>query len=154
MRILLVSDTHGNNEALDILKVMYPKMDLYLHAGDSESDAFSIEPFRAVKGNCDYFGDFLNYIVIPTPYGNLFMQHKPIPNSQLMKEYNVKIFVCGHTHQRQYFEENGIVYINPGAIAFARDKYYYSYAILDIDEKNVKVEFHTLDEDIPKKKTI
>lgn len=154
MRILLVSDTHGNNEALDILKVMYPKMDLYLHAGDSESDAFSIEPFRSVKGNCDYFGDFLNYLVIPTPYGNLFMQHRPIPNSQLMKEYDVKIFVCGHTHVRQHLVENGIVYINPGAIAFARDKYYYSYAILDIDEKNVKVEFHTLDEDIPKKQTI
>ena len=152
MRILLVSDTHGNNEALDILKVMYPKMDLYLHAGDSESDAFSIEPFRSVKGNCDYFGDFLNYLVIPTPYGNLFMQHRPIPNSQLMKEYNVKIFAYGHTHVRKYSRESGIIMINPGAISFARDQYDYSYALVNIEKDKLDVEFHTLAELISKEK--
>ena len=58
MKILLVSDTHGNNVALDALVKKYPNMDLYLHCGDSESDEYSIYPFRSVKGNCDYFGDF------------------------------------------------------------------------------------------------
>lgn len=150
MKILLISDTHGNNEAIDILKTMYPKMDLYLHAGDSESDAFSLEPFRCVKGNCDYFGDFPEYLVIPTPYGNLFMQHHPIPNLQLLKQYDVRIFVYGHTHVRQFINEGGIIFVNPGAISFSRDKYYYSYAILTITEQNVEIEYHTLDEDIPK----
>ena len=150
MNVLLVSDTHGNNEALDLLAKTYPNMDLYLHAGDSESDPYSIEPFRSVRGNCDYFGDFLDYIIAPTPYGNLLMQHKPNPKADLLYKNNIKIFVFGHTHVRKFYEENGLVCINPGAISFARDKYDYSYAILHIDDKNVNAEFHTLEEIISK----
>ena len=152
MKILLVSDSHGNNEALDLLVKNYPDMDIYLHLGDSESDEFSIYPFRAVKGNCDYFGDFQDYLVIPTPYGNLFAQHKPTPNSKLLKANDVKIFCYGHTHVRFYEEVNGIICINPGAISFARDKYDYSFAILNITSEKVDVEYHSLEELISKSK--
>jgi len=151
MRILLVSDTHGNNEALDYLAKQYPDVDLYIHCGDSESDEFSIYPFRSVKGNCDYVGDFPDYLVIPTPYGNMFVQHKPNPNSDLLRKYDTKIFAYGHTHVRKYSDELGIICINPGAIAFARDKYDYSYAILEVETQKVEVTFHTLDETISKK---
>ena len=146
MKILLVSDTHGNNESLDYLVKKYPNMDLYLHCGDSESDEFSIHPYRSVKGNCDYIGDFPMYLIIPTPYGNMMVHHKPLIDSNVLRDNNAKIFVYGHTHRREFTKENGIYLINPGAISFARDKYDYSYAILDISEKEVKVDFHTLDE--------
>ena len=150
MKILLVSDSHGNNEALELLVKTYPNMDLYLHAGDSESDPYSIEPFRSVKGNCDYFGDFLERLVIPTPYGNMLVQHQPNPSTDVLYKKNIKIFVYGHTHVRHLYEEDGLICINPGAISFARDKYDYSYAIVTIDEKHVDVEFHTLEEIISK----
>ena len=45
MKILLVSDSHSDYTALDQLAAKYPNMDLYLHAGDSEQDEFSIKPF-------------------------------------------------------------------------------------------------------------
>lgn len=151
MKILLVSDSHGNNEALDLLVATYPNMDLYLHAGDSESDEYSIYPFRSVKGNCDYFGDFLDHLVIPTPIGNMFVQHRPIPNSDLLREHKVKIFVYGHTHVRKLDKSNDIIVINPGAISFARDRFDGSYAILDITEKNVDVKFYVLTDIISKK---
>lgn len=151
MKVLLVSDTHGNNEALDLLVKHYPNMDLYIHCGDSEADEYSIYPFRSVRGNCDYFGDFQDFLVIPTPYGNMFVQHKPNPNPDLLRKYNAKIFAYGHTHVRKYIDESGLICINPGAIAFSRDSYYYSYAILEIDEKKVNVIFHTLDEIVSKK---
>lgn len=151
MQILLVSDTHGNNEALDYLVKQYPNVDLYLHLGDSESDEYSIYPFRSVRGNCDHFGDFPDYLVIPTPLGNLFAQHKPNPNPDLLRKYDVKIFVYGHTHMRKYIDELGIISINPGAISFARDRYDYSYAILNIDKEKCEVIYHTLDESISKK---
>ena len=146
MKILLVSDTHGNNEALDYLVRKYPNMDLYLHCGDSESDEFSIYPYRSVKGNCDYIGDFMMRLVIPTPYGNMVVQHKPIIDASFLRDNNAKIFVFGHTHRREFKKENGIYMINPGAIAFARDKYDYSYALLNINKDKVEIEFHTLDE--------
>lgn len=151
MKILLVSDSHGNNEALNMLLKQYPNMDLYIHCGDSESDEFSLYPYRSVQGNCDYAWDYPSYLIIPTPYGNMFVQHKPVPNSDLLREHEIKIFAYGHTHVRKYKVEAGIVSINPGSISFARDKYDGSYAILDIDEKEVKVEFHTLEEIISKK---
>ena len=151
MKILLVSDSHGNNEALNLLLKQYPKMDLYVHCGDSESDEFSLYPYRAVQGNCDYSWDYPEYLVISTPYGNMFVQHRPLPNSELLRKYNVKIFAYGHTHVRKYSIEQGIVCINPGSISFARDKYDASYAILDIDEKEVKVEFHTIEELLSKR---
>ena len=146
MKILLVSDTHGNNVTLDALVKKYPNMDLYLHCGDSESDEYSIYPFRSVKGNCDYFGDFNDYLIIPTPFGNMFVQHKPNPNPTLLKENGIRIFCYGHTHRRQFENHLGIIVINPGAISFARDKYDYSYAILNIEPDKVDVQFHTLDE--------
>ena len=146
MKILLVSDTHGNNDALDYLVKKYPNMDLYLHAGDSESDEYSIFPFRSVKGNCDYFGDFLYQLIIPTPYGNILMRHKPEVDEQTLRDNQIKIFIFGHTHRREFKKEGELYIINPGAISFARDKYDYSYALLDITDKTVTVDFHTLEE--------
>mgnify|MGYP003297992236 CR=1 FL=1 len=55
MKILLVSDTHGNNEALDKILKIHPDMDLYLHLGDSESTPELLRPFVTVKGNCDFY---------------------------------------------------------------------------------------------------
>ena len=151
MKILLVSDTHGNNEALDYLLKQYPNMDLYIHCGDSESDEFSIYPYRSVRGNCDYVGDFPMHLIIPTPMGNMLVQHRPNPDVSLLRNNDIKIFTYGHTHQRRFNEESGLYIINPGAISFARDKYDYSYCILNIEEGKLTVDFHTLDEKLSKK---
>ena len=144
MRILLVSDSHSNYDALDRLAQMYPNMDLYLHAGDSEQDEFSIKPFISVKGNCDHYYDFPNYLVIPSPAGNIYVQHTPSISKSVISEHNAKIVIHGHTHTRKNEVVNGILFINPGAISYARDKYDGSYAIIEIEDMSVKVKFYTL----------
>lgn len=144
MKILLISDSHGNNEAIDKLIKKYPNFDLYLHAGDLESDYQSIHPFDCVKGNCDYFIDLPERRIISTPIGYLYMQHLPFPDRKIMKDYDVKIFIHGHTHRRRFELIDGVYYINPGSISYARDGYDLSYAIVEIDEKSVKVEFKSL----------
>ena len=144
MKILLVSDSHSNYEALDRLYKMYPKMDLYMHAGDSEQDEFSIKPFIAVRGNCDHYYDFPNFLVIPSPYGKIYVQHTPYVSKSVINEHNAKIVIHGHTHTRRNENINGILFINPGAISYARDKYEGSYAILNIEKNNVEVKFYTL----------
>ena len=146
MKILLVSDTHGNNDCIDILPVLHPEIDLYLHLGDSESDEYSLMPFRSVMGNRDFYPNFPENLLIPTPYGNLFASHFPFVSDKFLKEKEVKIFVHGHTHYREHIVRDGVIIINPGAISFARDKYELSYAILEITKEKVNVEFHTLDE--------
>lgn len=144
MKILVCSDSHGNDTALDELAIRYPTCDLYLHAGDSESDEWSIKPFLSVAGNNDYKGDFPERRIIDTPFGALLIQHYPKIPLDIVIQYNIKIFIHGHTHRRKNEEENGLKIINPGAISFPRDSHDLSFVILEIDEKEVKVNFHSL----------
>jgi len=144
MKILVVSDSHSDYNSLDRLYNMYPNIDLYLHAGDSEQDEFSIKPFISVRGNCDHYYDFQNYFVIPSPIGNIYVQHYPQISKSVINEHNVKVVIHGHTHTRRNEWINGILYINPGAISFARDKYDGSYAILTIENNDIEVKFYTL----------
>ena len=145
MKILLVSDSHGDYETLDHLYHIYPDMDLYLHAGDSEQDEWSIKPFISVRGNCDHYYDFPNFLVIPSPVGNIYVQHTPFVSKSVLSEHNPKIVIHGHTHIRRNEIKNGILYINPGAISYARDAYDGSYAIIDIKENNkIEVKFYKL----------
>ena len=144
MKILLVSDSHSDYQALDELAKKYPNMYLYLHAGDSEQDEFSIKPFISVRGNCDHYYDFPNYLVIPSPKGNIYVQHTPYVSKSVISEHNAKIVIHGHTHTRRFETKQGIVFINPGAISYARDKYDGSYAILTIEDNKLEVKFYTL----------
>ena len=144
MQILLVSDNHGNFDALDKLLKKYPNMNLYLHAGDLEGDENSIRPFDCVKGNCDHFSNLPEKRIIQTPYGPLLMTHSPDVALKTIKENNIKIFIHGHTHRRRFECIDGIYYINPGAISFSRDGFDLSYAIVNITSEIVKVEFKSL----------
>ena len=144
MKILLVSDSHSDYASLDRLAAMYPEMDLYLHAGDSEQDEWSIKPFISVRGNCDHYYDFPIFLIIPSPYGNIFVQHLPFISKSVIAEHNAKIVIHGHTHTRRNEMKNGILYVNPGAISYARDKFDGSYAILDIESNSVDIKFYTL----------
>ncbi len=144
MKILLVSDSHNDYASLDRLVNLYPNMDLYLHAGDSEQDEWSIKPFISVRGNCDHYYDFPEHLIIPSPYGNILVHHTPHISQELVHKHNVKIVIHGHTHTRRNEKKNGILYVNPGALNYARDKFDGSYAILDIESNSVDIKFYTL----------
>ena len=119
-------------------------MDLYLHAGDSEQDEWSIKPFISVRGNCDRYYDFPEYLIIPSPYGNIFVQHTPYVSKELLNKHNAKIVIHGHTHIRRNEIKHDILYVNPGALSYARDKFDGSYAILNIESNTVDIKFYTL----------
>lgn len=145
MKILLVSDSHGNNEALEHLVKMYPDMDLYLHLGDSESDPEMLYPFVTVRGNCDYFSSADDKFMIHTEVGYLFATHKPqVFPKNFLEENNIKIVCFGHTHKRKFEIIDNIVYINPGSISYSRDGHDLSYATLEIENNSVKHAFNTL----------
>lgn len=142
MKILLVSDSHGNNEALDKLIKKHPDMDLYLHLGDSESTPEMLRPFVTVKGNCDYFSDADEKFLIRTEVGYLFATHKPpYVDQQAAEEQGIKIICHGHTHKRRFEKIKNILYINPGAISYSRDGNDLSYLIIEIKQGEVKHTF-------------
>ena len=142
MKILLVSDTHGNNEVIDRLVKKHPDMDLYLHLGDSESTPEMLRPFVTVKGNCDYFSDANDKFIIRTEVGYLFATHKPpLINQKEAEKSGIAIICHGHTHKRRFEKIGNIVYINPGAVSFARDGHDLSYLILKIETNRVEHTF-------------
>jgi len=145
MKILLASDSHGNNEALKQIVKIHPNMDIYLHLGDSESDEYGISPFISVRGNMDYFCNYQDYIIIPTPLGKLFATHKPpfIGQIKLLSD-DISIVCHGHTHKRRFEKVENIIYINPGSISFPRDGNDLSYCIIEITKTEINNEFYSL----------
>ena len=69
MRILVLSDTHGDKDAIDRLLNKEYSFDRVFHLGDNVRDAHYIEDSTglsvdSVPGNCDYSGDSTVSIVM------------------------------------------------------------------------------------------
>ena len=131
MKILLVSDTHGHDEIYQELYRIYPKMDLYLDAGDSQVDQESIYPFISIKGNCDYYPFDERYRVY-TPEGYLLMKHKPHFSKEEIE--NNRFLIHGHTQRVDVYTENGHTFVCPGSTHLSRDISDGSYIILSIED--------------------
>ena len=131
MKILVVSDSHGDEKILKELVNTYPNMDYYLHAGDSGLDRDSLYPFESVKGNTDYY-PFDELIRIYTPIGYLLMKHKPSFTNEQIKDN--KFLVNGHTHQYKFYIEGDKVFLNPGSTTIPRDNTNGTFMIMDINE--------------------
>ena len=145
MKILLISDTHGKNDVIDYLYRLYPNMDLYLHAGDSCAESFSLYPFQSVKGNCDFDYNLSERFLTSTPYGNLLMKHVPNMSYEELKKQNIKIYIFGHLHERHFYNKDGIYYISPGSTSREKDQYNNGYMILEVTSEKVEGTFYDLD---------
>lgn len=131
MKILVVSDSHGDEKILKELVNAYPNMDYYLHAGDSGLDRDTLYPFESVKGNTDYY-PFDELFRIYTPLGCLLVKHKPtFTNEQIQ---NNKFLINGHTHQYKFYIEGDKVFLNPGSTTLPRDDTNGTFMIMDIKE--------------------
>lgn len=141
MKIVVISDTHGDLSALRKVAMVEYDADCYLHAGDVEAAPGDIAPFVAVKGNCD--GGFAEYpfrFEMDTPFGKLHMEHYPIYGSMMMRvlhEDGVRIFIHGHTHEREEEIVEGVRVYCPGSLVFPHDHPTGTYLVLKIDEKTV-----------------
>ena len=144
MKILLISDSHGDLQSLKTIANMHPNMDRYIHAGDSERTIEEIAPFMSVKGNCDYMSNFPNQIILDTPMGKMMIRHSPYLKDYEIDNLKIKIYVYGHTHYKHFEKINDVYYINPGSISRPRDDTKGSYAILEISNSDIKVEFKDL----------
>ena len=136
MKILLVSDSHGDERILKELVTHYPNMDYYLHAGDSGLDRDTLYPFESVRGNTDYY-PFDDLLRIYTPMGYLLIKHKPGFTIEQIK--NNKFLVNGHTHQYSFYVEQNKVFLNPGSLALPRDKTNGTFMIMNIEKEKATI---------------
>lgn len=154
MRIIVASDSHGNNEILDLIRSHHPEADLFLHCGDICDDPLYYPDWVIVQGNNDYWRDLPERRIFKVGEHRLLAEHSHHCSYYHREKSLVKIaeinacdIVCfGHTHHSYFSYKDGVYLLNPGSTTFPRDGNPPSYAILDINER-VRAEIIFLNED-------
>lgn len=133
MRVLIISDTHGSHRNLEKVIERTKDIDLLIHLGDTEGKEDTIEalvdcPSYIIGGNNDFFSDLPREKEFELEGRHIFITHGH-PYCVAMgeeylrkaaKEREADIVMYGHTHRPAYSEEDGIIVLNPGSIAYPR----------------------------------
>lgn len=145
MKIVVISDTHGNVDLIKMVRYINSDADMFLHCGDSGLPPEQIDGFASVKGNCDYFDYPLNKL-LKTPYGNIYIEHgnRYTLTDKYILSKNAIIFLHGHTHCH-YVKKVGNCYVaNPGSLTKPRDGSNGTYLVIFIEKDKIKFEFKEL----------
>ena len=146
MRILIISDSHGRTENIELLKKKEGKFDLILHCGDGVSDFDFISDYLKAKitgisGNCDIFSREPSYvnldiegIKVHIEHGNKLPVFSDINLLDFAEKNGYDIILYGHTHVQKKISRNGHFVVNPGSISRPRDGFP-SYTVMTTDGK-------------------
>ncbi len=148
MKILVVSDTHGQSRELkEVIKKTKP-FDYLIHCGDTEGldDEIRREagcPCTIVRGNNDFFSDTEMEEVIEFGTCRIFVTHGHHYGVSLgterirdeAKDRQCNIAIYGHTHRPVLDRTDPeLTVLNPGSLALPRQEGRQpSYLIIDID---------------------
>ncbi|MBQ7066980.1 MAG: metallophosphoesterase family protein [Lachnospiraceae bacterium] len=148
MRVLIVSDTHRQND--NFLRVVERErpIDLVIHCGDSEGSEYLICessgcPVHIVCGNNDFFSELPReieleigkYKALITHGHNYYvsMDNETLKKYAMSKDKNLVFY--GHTHRPVIDIKKNIIAINPGSLSYPRqDGKRPTYIIMDISE--------------------
>lgn len=140
MRILVVSDSHGDAYALYNAILQQPSAQVVIHLGDGESDmgqAMGLcenKRVISVRGNCDW-GSLLPALALERVAGRLlycthgYAENVKYGDGQLRQQARAckaDIALYGHTHRAVTDYEDGLYLMNPGSVANGE------YGIIDI----------------------
>ncbi|WP_077621326.1 metallophosphoesterase [Sediminibacillus massiliensis] len=155
--VLIMSDSHGLEAEVQEIKQRHRgEVDQFIHCGDSELDADSVElsDFMKVAGNCDFdsrlpeeqkfsVGD-MEFLVV---HGHLHqVKTSLMPLSYRAEELGAQIVCFGHTHYAGAERVENKLFLNPGSIRLPRGRKEKTYAILKWTTKSeIDVEFYTVD---------
>lgn len=153
-KILLLSDTHRDDQTFLKIKEKYPDAVLKIHAGDSccPKDDPLIQDMLVVKGNHDRT-DFPEYIVHPPFFichGHTFRVYATFDQMiEQAKAHHCSIIIHGHTHIPYDKIICGVRIINPGSVLINRGDYGFgTYAIMDEYSGKVNFYHHLTHEDV------
>ncbi|WP_054750870.1 YfcE family phosphodiesterase [Lacticaseibacillus thailandensis] len=156
MKILVASDTHGDDLILQELLTEYPHMDGYFYCGDSELRASNplFQQWQAVQGNMDYDPDFPLTLTAHVAGHTIFMAHghkyavgwrrdELVAAGQAV---GADVILYGHTHVALAEVHQGILVVNPGSISQPRGELASlggMYAVVTVDDDGRRVEYGT-----------
>lgn len=142
MKLLIVSDTHGDVRALRRAVDIEKDANAVIFLGDGLRDAETLQDERpalrlyTVRGNCDLtlsatagaltsFGGVLFFYT----HGNLYSVKTgltELAEAAAAREAEVALF--GHTHYQTLEEHNGVILFNPGSLSTWQGEGHYGIA--------------------------
>lgn len=146
MKIVVLSDTHGNFNGFENVVQNNKDADLFLHLGDGALEYFKIKeiykstPMFMVKGNCDFYNlpkekkFTFNGVSLFICHGDAFNVKQGLNEYvTFAKEKKFNIVAYGHTHKRFIQKEEDLCVFNPGSLTLPRTLGP-SYAVLTIKD--------------------
>ena len=147
MRILVVSDTHGNDGNLRRAILAQPKAEVVIHLGDGEEEmeraksSFPDKTFLAVKGNCDLASSLPPLGEFTAEGVKIFYTHGHLDGVKsgqytivcAARERGAQVLLYGHTHNAFTDYEEGLYMMNPGSLS----GWQASYGTLDITPQGI-----------------
>lgn len=150
MKILVVSDTHGDSTALEKVVNRYDDINTIIHLGDGEEDVENLKNkfikkyVYSVCGNCDCRANSPDIIEIKVEgkkilatHGHMFKVKKNLEKIlEEAKRKGANIALYGHTHIPRSDFKDGIYLMNPGSL----HSYAGNYGILNIENDEISMQ--------------
>ena len=148
MKILIVSDTHGNHRNFDKMLAREGEIDMLLHLGDVEGGELYIEgtagcPVYFVSGNNDFFANLPLEEELQIGKYKILMTHGHAYHvsrgtgvlRRVALERGIQIAMYGHTHRSDLEEDKDLIILNPGSLSYSREHGVKgSYIVMEIGE--------------------
>lgn len=148
MKVLVISDSHGNLDNVEKVIKNNERFDMVIHLGDIIGQDDTLKnmcecPIITVKGNCDYYTENkvtevfeLENNKIMATHGHYYSVDWGLDKLYYgAQERHCNIAMYGHTHVPEIFEQGDVTIINPGSISRPRQlNHRPSYIVMDIDE--------------------
>jgi len=153
MKIIVVSDSHGDEKYLQLIRNRhFHEGDLFIHCGDSElmGEHKSIQGYLTVRGNCDVDKQYpLDRIQKLNHQDTLFMTHGHCYDVKYSMqrlfykalEVGATIVCYGHSHCIGAEMNDGILFVNPGSLVLPRNTREKTYATITLNSHEVEIEY-------------
>lgn len=153
MRIVVMSDTHGETASIQQVRHYVGPVDAVFHCGDSELDNQHevLENAFVVRGNCDWDSSFPEEVITEIKGVKIFMAHGHLyqvkstllPISYRSQEVGAELVLFGHSHLLGAEQIDGTVFVNPGSLEYPRGRVEKSYAIIEKSLEKWTVTFYS-----------
>lgn len=128
MRVLVVSDSHGNVDNM-VRAVEWVQPDYVLHLGDCQRDLEALRrefpglAMEGVPGNCDWGSYDQKERLIELGGVRILLLHghtrnvksSPMAAMYAAKECGAQVLLFGHTHRPMVDNDRALLTLNPGA---------------------------------------
>ena len=151
MKVLVISDTHGNDTNFNDVWDKEKLVDYIIHCGDVEGRADYIRnktpgPCCIVSGNCDFWGSLPPFVEFDIEGHHIFITHGHRQGVRqgfdgilrAARMHGAEIVCFGHSHVPVLEWQEGILLCNPGSLTYPRQfSRNPSYIVLEITESQI-----------------